>query len=306
MSLVADYGSDSDSDGSPVVPKTAAPATSAQQASDAPLTRGPAISIFPDKPPVKSSIPHKPTSSAGPPKKKAKKTLHLPPEIQKLLESGRALNSDDDSDTDTKKQPAAVRKQSTATKPPTDALLSFLPPPKVALPVRQEPPHSKRHASLPEATPLPATPVSSSAAAPPAYNDPKYSFVAEHDADDYGHGKRRRNHERNLERLLQQGKFDAVAGKITEVKAAAPEAWQPPIDGRGYAHDREAQVLASMAGTETEGGYVIASYKPSRLQRQRHQLNQLTFDAKLREFDLMDSKSQMVKSKKETQAKYGW
>ncbi|RQM31201.1 hypothetical protein B5M09_012268 [Aphanomyces astaci] len=122
-------------------------------------------------------------------------------QIQKLLESGRALNSDDDSDTDTKKQPAAVRKQSTATKPPTDALLSFLPPPKVALP---------------------------------------------------------------------------------------------------------AQVLASMAGTETEGGYVIASYKPSRLQRQRHQLNQLTFDAKLREFDLMDSKSQMVKSKKETQAKYGW
>ncbi|RHY68148.1 hypothetical protein DYB30_001628 [Aphanomyces astaci] len=179
MSLVADYGSDSDSDGSPVVPKTAAPATPAQQASDAPLTRGPAISIFPDKPPVKSSIPHKPTSSAGPPKKKAKKTLHLPPEIQKLLESGRALNSDDDSDTDTKKQPAAMRKQSTATKPPTDALLSFLPPPKVALPVR-------------------------------------------------------------------------------------------------------------------------------RLQRQRHQLNQLTFDAKLREFDLMDSKSQMVKSKKETQAKYGW
>ncbi|RHY22716.1 hypothetical protein DYB25_008098 [Aphanomyces astaci] len=200
MSLVADYGSDSDSDGSPVVPKTAAPATPAQQASDAPLTRGPAISIFPDKPPVKSSIPHKPTSSAGPPKKKAKKTLHLPPEIQKLLESGRALNSDDDSDTDTKKQPAAMRKQSTATKPPTDALLSFLPPPKVALPV----------------------------------------------------------------------------------------------------------LLASMAGTETEGGYVIASYKPSRLQRQRHQLNQLTFDAKLREFDLMDSKSQMVKSKKETQAKYGW
>ncbi|RHZ34739.1 hypothetical protein DYB37_013659 [Aphanomyces astaci] len=233
MSLVADYGSDSDSDGSPVVPKTAAPATPAQQASDAPLTRGPAISIFPDKPPVKSSIPHKPTSSAGPPKKKAKKTLHLPPEIQKLLESGRALNSDDDSDTDTKKQPATVRKQSTATKPPTDALLSFLPPPKVA---------------------LPATPVPSSAAAPPAYNDPNYSFVAEHDTDDYGH----------------------------------------------------AQVLASMAGTETEGGYVIASYKPSRLQRQRHQLNQLTFDAKLREFDLMDSKSQMVKSKKETQAKYGW
>ncbi|KAF0683505.1 Aste57867_24457 [Aphanomyces stellatus] len=297
MSLVADYGSDSDSDaGLPVVTK---PAPLAR----ATVTLPPSITFRP--PDVQSA--KKPAASLKPPKKK--KTLHLPPEMQKLLESGRALNSDDESDTESKAMAQKARKPLRKRDEVAGDALSFLPPPKVelqVLPASQPPPRVQpKQVAEPDHVPHEA-PVSASQ----AYHDPNfvsnYSFDDEHAAEDYGRGKRARNNERELERLLQQGKFDAVAGKITEVKAAAPDSWQPPIDSRGYAHDKEAQVLASMAGTETEGGYVISSYRPTRLQRQRHQLNQLTFDAKLREFDLMDSRSQMVKSKKETAAKYGW
>ncbi|ETW00401.1 hypothetical protein H310_07039 [Aphanomyces invadans] len=300
MSLVADYGSDSDSDG--LVETEASVASSSKSVVKAKCCPGPPIKDVLE-PPATTPI----QTHSGPPKKKAKKTLHLPPEIQKLLERGRALNSDDESDTDTK-NPAPVRKQPVSKPPAGDTLLSFLPPPRLALPVRQSPQHRDAHAPVSKHVPAPPAPAIAdvSQVYDPDYVS-TYSFDDEHAAEDYGRGtKRRRNNDRELERLLQQGKFDAVAGKITEVKAVAPDSWQPPIDGRGYAHDREAQVLASMAGTETEGGYVISSYKPTRLQRQRHQLNQLTFDAKLREFDLMDSKAQSVKSKRETQAKYGW
>ncbi|KAH9126989.1 hypothetical protein AeMF1_002638 [Aphanomyces euteiches] len=288
MSLVADYASDSDSDGpTPVtVPKTVAEPTPV---------------IF--HPPSLPSVSEKKPVAPKPPKKK-KKVLHLPPEIQKLLESGRTLNSDDESDDE--KAPA---KRKAVTKAKNEApadLLSFLPPPKVALkvlPATQAPP--KTHT----ATLAEPQDISTDSEPPQTAQDnfvSNYSFDDEHAAEDYGQGKRRRNNERELERLLQQGQFDAVAGKITEVQAVAPDAWQRPIDARGYSHDKEAQVLASMAGTETEAGYVISSYRPTRLQRQRHQLNQLTFDAKVRELDLLDSRATMARSKKETAAKYGW
>ncbi|CAK4616943.1 unnamed protein product [Aphanomyces euteiches] len=262
MSLVADYASDSDSDGpTPVtVPKTVAEPTPV---------------IF--HPPSLPSVSEKKPVAPKPPKKK-KKVLHLPPEIQKLLESGRTLNSDDESDDE--KAPA---KRKAVTKAKNEApadLLSFLPPPKVALkvlPATQAPP--KTHtATLAEPQDI------STDSEPPqtaqANFVSNYSFDDEHAAEDYG--------------------------QITEVQAVAPDAWQRPIDARGYSHDKEAQVLASMAGTETEAGYVISSYRPTRLQRQRHQLNQLTFDAKVRELDLLDSRATMARSKKETAAKYGW
>ncbi|OQR81824.1 hypothetical protein THRCLA_23294, partial [Thraustotheca clavata] len=121
-------------------------------------------------------------------------------------------------------------------------------------------------------------------------------------------GKNARNKERQMERLLQLGRFDAVTGKVMEFKAVAPDAWKPPMDSSGmFTAEREvAQILSEMAGTETENGFVVESYRPNRLQRQRHQLNQLTFDAKLREYDLQDKKGLALKSKRETQAKYGW
>jgi hypothetical protein len=119
-----------------------------------------------------------------------------------------------------------------------------------------------------------------------------------------------RHRVRGLERMLQQGKFDDVprdvSHVITDIKASVPSDWQPPIDSLGFAHEREAMALATMSGTETENGYVVASQRPTRLQRQRHQLNQLTFDAKIREYELMDRKGAAMKSKRETQAKYGW
>ncbi|OQR94552.1 hypothetical protein ACHHYP_01151 [Achlya hypogyna] len=258
MSLVADYGSDSDSSADEAPPVVA-------QATAAPSSAC-----------VEKAVPKKRT------------VLFLPPEIKRLLESKRALDSDDsDDDDDTL---AKKRAKIEPREAPAPGILSFLPPPKIALPVR--PPSPKTRQPTPEVQHPHLVPG---------------ACVLESKHKRPLQGKRARNKERQLERMLQQGNFDAVANKVVDVTGAAPDAWKPSNDGSMlFAADREAQVLAEMAGTETENGYVVASYRPSRLQRQRHQLNQLTFDAKLREFDLLDKKGLALKSKRETQAKYGW
>jgi proline-rich protein PRCC len=47
--------------------------------------------------------------------------------------------------------------------------------------------------------------------------------------------------------------------------------------------------------------------RPNRLQRQRHQLNQLAFDAKARELEFVEKKRCAgIKTNAETHAKYGW
>ncbi|KDO21225.1 hypothetical protein SPRG_13725 [Saprolegnia parasitica CBS 223.65] len=230
--------------------------------------------------------------------------------MQKLLESGRALNSDDSDDDDDihrgpAKKKAKVEPRSVA--PDPAGLLGFLPAPKVALPAPPSPKVKKPLPPVQHDASSSASAVGASTAASHLYVPTIEDDGDDGDDDQHMQSKRVRNKERQLERMLQQGKFDAVAGQVVEVQAVAPGAWKPPIDGSTvFASDREAQVLAEMAGTETENGYVVASYRPSRLQRQRHQLNQLTFDAKLREFDLQDKKGLALKSKRETQAKYGW
>ncbi|EQC42671.1 hypothetical protein SDRG_00398 [Saprolegnia diclina VS20] len=260
--------------------------------------------------PVAKPVAHA-VAPAKPKAKKKRTVLFLPPEMQKLLESGRALNSDDSDDDDhhtgpAKKKAKAAPRSVAREAPDTTGLLGFLPAPKVALP---SPPSPKVKKPLP---PVQHDASSASAVGQAAAASHLYVPTLDDDGDDgddaeHVQSKRVRNKERQLERMLQQGKFDAVAGQVVDVQAAAPGAWKPPIDGSTvFASDREAQVLAEMAGTETENGYVVASYRPSRLQRQRHQLNQLTFDAKLREFDLQDKKGLALKSKRETQAKYGW
>lgn len=52
--------------------------------------------------------------------------------------------------------------------------------------------------------------------------------------------------------------------------------------------------------------YEAQVFLPSRLQRKRHQINQLAFDATAKEFDLMENRGRANKSKAETHAKYGW
>ncbi|OWY97302.1 hypothetical protein PHMEG_00032208, partial [Phytophthora megakarya] len=124
-----------------------------------------------------------------------------------------------------------------------------------------------------------------------------------------GSSKRRRTREQDIERALQQGHFETMAGHITEVQGPAANDWQAPVDlvtgvGAKGSSDQEVKVQASF--WNAQAGTTVSTMKPSRLQRQKHQLNQLAFDAKARDFELLDKRSTALKTKRETYAKYGW
>lgn len=53
-------------------------------------------------------------------------------------------------------------------------------------------------------------------------------------------------------------------------------------------------------------GAVEATYKPSSLQKRKHQINSLAADAAARSAEIAARGSKGMKSKKETAAKYGW
>ena len=85
------------------------------------------------------------------------------------------------------------------------------------------------------------------------------------------------------------------------MQGPAPNAWEAPLD---QPKERDVKVHASF--WNASAGAAVATVKPSRLQRAKHQLNQLAFDAKAREYDLLDRKGAALKTKAETHAKYGW
>lgn len=133
-----------------------------------------------------------------------------------------------------------------------------------------------------------------------------YPVVYQGEDETFGSSKRARTRDRELERALQQGHFHSVASKIVEVHGPAPSAWAPapaPI-GKSANDSGELKVKASFWDAQT--GARVATVKPNRMQRQKHQLNQLAFDAKLREHELLDKKGASLKTKAETHAKYGW
>ncbi|CAH0480737.1 unnamed protein product [Peronospora belbahrii] len=122
-----------------------------------------------------------------------------------------------------------------------------------------------------------------------------------------GSSKRRRTRERDIERALQDGHFETVAGQITDVHGVMPHAWQPPsntLTGVNGSSDQQVKVKASF--WNAQAGTMVSTVKPSRLQRQKHQLNQLAFDAKARDFELLEKRGTSLKTKRETYAKYGW
>jgi len=53
-------------------------------------------------------------------------------------------------------------------------------------------------------------------------------------------------------------------------------------------------------------GQVEQTVKPSRLQKRKHQINQLAFTAAERELELMERRGQQMRTKSQTQGKYGW
>jgi proline-rich protein PRCC len=49
-----------------------------------------------------------------------------------------------------------------------------------------------------------------------------------------------------------------------------------------------------------------AVFKPSKVQKRKHQINALAASAAERELELMEKRGQSYKTKAQTQAKYGW
>ncbi|KAF4321908.1 hypothetical protein BBO99_00000444 [Phytophthora kernoviae] len=210
-----------------------------------------------------------------------------------------------------------------------DSVLSFLPPPKHELPttvseetVVSEEKVETQQVQAPVAEAAAVQQNEENAAAWQQYYQQQQLYQANYAAgpDFYvgqgeedvpgGSSKRRRTRERDIERALQQGHFESVTEQIAEVQGPSPNAWQPPIDeltrsnNAGGSSEQDVKVKASF--WNAQAGTKVSSVKPSRLQRQKHQLNQLAFDAKLRDFELLDKRSASLKTKRETYAKYGW
>ncbi|POM59835.1 Glyceraldehyde-3-phosphate dehydrogenase [Phytophthora palmivora] len=267
-------------------------------------------------------------------KKKTKTTLYLPPEIQRLLETGTsALSDDSDEDSELLAKHKRAKKAASKRPRPTedkDSVLSFLPPPKHELPASDATNSTETTVEQVQMQVQEVTEASGSQQQGDAVNTAAWQqyyqqqqqyqvsqaaasqeyYVAQGEDDmPGGSSKRRRTRERDIERALQQGHFETVTGQITEVQGPAPNAWQPPVDpvtgaSANGSSGQEVKVQASF--WNTQAGTTVSTMKPSRLQRQKHQLNQLAFDAKARDFELLDKRSASLKTKRETYAKYGW
>ncbi|CAI5711964.1 unnamed protein product [Peronospora effusa] len=279
------------------------------------------------------------STTLKPKKKKARKQrkthLYLPPAIQRLLETGNrdgilSDSSEEDSELLAKHKAAkkAVKEQARPAAADKDSVLSFLPLPKHKLPGFAYPDASaeakgeERQGQI-QTQKVPGAQTGEGEETTAAWqqyyqqqqqyqgNDAAMSqeyCVAQGEDDVFGgSSKRRRTRERDIERALQEGHFETVAGQIVDVHGPMPHAWQPPVDpltGASGSSDHEVRVKASF--WNAQAGTKVSSMKPSRLQRQKHQLNQLAFDAKARDFELLDKRGASLKTKRETYAKYGW
>lgn len=333
MSLVPDYSSSSDEEQAPAagVARSTAFASVSSSAGAAARPNSPSVAISAGS--NAQELAEKPAKAKKKTKKsrkpRSKALVYLPPEIQRLLESGATGGGDSSDDSDggsellAKRKLARRRAQSAGTKRPRAAAageeqrseaLAFLPPPKFEEEEKEEA-EEEAQVEQPSAS-GDAQEVQTEQQQQEAYAQ---YYAQQQAAYDYGlaayaltgyeepavsSSKRARHRDRELERALQQGQFHQVLGKITEVTGPSPNAWQAPaetLEGNG---DKETKVQASFWSTQQ--GARVTSAKPSRLQRQKHQLNQLAFDAKSREFELLDRKGAALKTKSETYAKYGW
>jgi hypothetical protein len=336
--LLPDYSSSSSDDeaGASVSlpPKPSVPSAPSPVAPSATAT--PAVA---PKPPLSTKPAKKKKKSS---KKKAKAAVFLPPEIQRLLESGGGGAYSSDSD-DGGSELLAKRKQArraaaaskrprvagkTEADAPHSAALSFLPPPKHEEEAEEKQSTATEESATHDTAQSEPTSEQELAQQQAAYAQQQaayaqyyaqqqqaYAYAGDYSGYDYGQeveassgssSKRARLRDRELERALQQGQFhEGVLGKIAEVTGPAPNAWQPPAEATAaQPADGELKVKASFWSTQQ--GARVATAKPNRLQRQKHQLNQLAFDAKAHEFELLDRKGSALKTKSETYAKYGW
>lgn len=114
-----------------------------------------------------------------------------------------------------------------------------------------------------------------------------------------------RDPNRDIERAIQQGQMESVVGQIQDIQGFTPGAWKPVTRHNVHGlQDDDEKNSANLWHAKTS--QQSSSFRPNRLQRQRHQITQLAFDAQAREWELTDRKGHAMKTKAQTQAKYGW
>jgi hypothetical protein len=111
-----------------------------------------------------------------------------------------------------------------------------------------------------------------------------------------------RKRERDIHLGLLQGDTSVIEMEGNFVDVRPSNEW----DNSAYIAQQERQrELQSMFNFTEKGGDKMMS-QPTKLQNKRHQINSLAFSAAESELDLLEAKGRQMKTKSETQAKYGW
>mmetsp|Transcript_18799 Transcript_18799/g.24274 ORF Transcript_18799/g.24274 Transcript_18799/m.24274 type:complete len:268 (+) Transcript_18799:468-1271(+) len=138
------------------------------------------------------------------------------------------------------------------------------------------------------------------------YQPPITAYQAEAPVEVSG-GKRRRMRDWELEAQLQQGgtvpqnALDQMG--VIDLQAGPVDNYNPLRQGPSN-QKTNVQIKAGFYNPRT--GQVEQTVKPSRLQKRKHQINQLAFTAAERELELMERRGQQMRTKSQTQGKYGW
>jgi hypothetical protein len=116
-------------------------------------------------------------------------------------------------------------------------------------------------------------------------------------------GKSRRIRDRDLERQVAAGNFDALAGQAEVVYQPDTSNWNPHRNG---AQEQKKEIRIASVSYNASSGQSETTFKPSKVQKRKHQIHSLAYAAAERELELMDRKGQALKTKAQTHAKYGW
>lgn len=140
-------------------------------------------------------------------------------------------------------------------------------------------------------------------AAPETYADHRIPASAQFEPETTG--KARRARDRDLERHLEAGNFDALGkGEASVLLQPDTSAWNPHRNGA--ADTKQSEVKIASLSYDPRTGESTTSFNPSKVQKRKHQINSLAVSAAQRELELMEKKGNSLKTKAQTQAKYGW
>ena len=109
-----------------------------------------------------------------------------------------------------------------------------------------------------------------------------------------------RRRDRDVQNELLRGNVDAVECAAGFVEVQNPSEW----DNRKYAEQLKRETELNSMFSQSAGSGMMS--QPTKVQSKRHQINSLAFNAAQMELELLDAKGARLKTKSETQSKYGW